>query len=233
MSRGGYHGKAVVPELPDILVYIDSLNSRIVGGTLERVRVVSPFLVRTVTPAIGRAEGRTVRNVRRAGKRVAIELDGSLFLVLHLMIAGRLHWKPKGAAVPRKLGLAAFDFPRGTLLLTEAGSNKQASLHVVEGEDALARLDPGGIDVLRATPAEFAGRLRRASHTLTRALTDPRLFSGVGNAYSDEILHAARLSPLQLSGNLDDAEVARLHEGTVRVPGRRQSRDIPHRMSAM
>ncbi len=206
-----------MPELPDILVYVDCLAARLVNEKLERVRVASPFLVRSVAPPITTAEGRAVRALRRLGKRIVFQFDDELFLVLHLMIAGRLHWKPRMAALPKKAGLAAFDFPTGSLLLTEAGSKRRASLHVVQGEETLRALDPGGLEVLDATPAAFAERLRSAPHTLKRALTDPRLFSGIGNAYSDEILHAARLSPLQLTRNLSDAEVERLREASVRV----------------
>jgi len=206
-----------VPELPDILVYVDCLRPRIVGLPLERARVAAPFLVRTVDPPLAAAEGRTVNAVRRVGKRVVLALDGGLFLVLHLMIAGRLHWKARDAPVPRRNGLAAFDFPTGSLLLTEAGSKRRASLHLVAGQDDLERLDPGGLEVLEAPVERFAERLRAANHTLKRALTDPRVFSGIGNAYSDEILHAARLSPLQLTRNLEDEDVRRLHEAAVRV----------------
>ncbi len=206
-----------MPELPDILVYVDCLEPRVLGQPLERVRLATPFLLRTVDPPLASTEGRTVRGVRRIGKRIALVLDHDFFLVLHLMIAGRLHWKPRGAAIPRKNGLAAFDFPTGSLLLTEAGSRRRASLHVVGGQEALERLDPGGLEVLEAPVEQFAERLRTANHTLKRALTDPRLFSGIGNAYSDEILHAARLSPLQLTANLKDEEVRRLHEAVIRV----------------
>ncbi len=206
-----------MPELPDILAYIDCLRPRILGQALERVRVKSPFLVRSVQPPLTDAEGKTVRAVRRVGKRVVFELDAQLFLVLHLMIAGRLHWKPRGVAVAGKHALAAFDFATGSLLLTEAGSKKRASLHLVEGEEALGALDPGGLEVLEAPVEQFAAQLRSVNHTLKRSLTDPHLFSGIGNAYSDEILHAARLSPLQLTRNLDDDEIARLHAAVVRV----------------
>jgi formamidopyrimidine-DNA glycosylase len=206
-----------MPELPDILVYIDCLKPRVIGQPLERLRIASPFLVRSVDPPAASAEGRTVQAVRRLGKRIVLGLDGNLFVVLHLMIAGRLHWKARGVPVPGKKGLAAFDFPSGSLVLTEAGSKKRASLHLVFGQEGLDRLDPGGLEVLQAPAAQFAECLRRANHTLKRALTDPHLFSGIGNAYSDEILHAARLSPLQLTRNLDDEEMARLHASVVRV----------------
>jgi formamidopyrimidine-DNA glycosylase len=206
-----------MPELPDILVYVACLEPRVVGQPLERARLAAPFLLRTVDPPLADVEGKIVRAVQRAGKRVVLALEGDLFLVLHLMIAGRLHWKPRGAAVPRKQGLAAFDFPTGTLLLTEAGSKRRASLHVLRGQEALERLDSGGLEVLETSIGQFAERLRATSHTLKRALTDPRLFSGIGNAYSDEILHAARLSPLQLTGNLDEEEVRQLHGAIVQV----------------
>lgn len=208
-----------MPELPDIVVYQEALAGRVVGGALEKVRVLTPFLLRSVEPPIEAVEGRVVEGIERLGKRIVVVLAGDLFLVLHLMIAGRLHWKEKGALPPKRAGLAAFDFAAGTLTLTEAGSKRRASLHLVASREALRRLDPGGIDVLAASPAEFAAALRSANHTLKRSLTDPRLFSGIGNAYSDEILHAARLSPLQLTRNLDDAEVTRLHEATRRVLG--------------
>ena len=201
-----------MPELPDIIVYQEALARRVVGTRLERVRVTSPFLLRTVEPPLASVEGRTVSGVGRLGKRVVIEIEGGLFLVIHLMIAGRLHWKPAGAKMGGRRTLAAFDFTSGSLTLTEAGSKRRASLHVVASKDALRSLDPGGIDVFAATLGEFAAVLRSANHSLKRSLTDPHLFSGIGNAYSDEILHAARLSPLQLTRNLDDVEVSRLHE---------------------
>jgi formamidopyrimidine-DNA glycosylase len=216
-ARPASDAVATMPELPDILVYIDCLKPRVIGQRLERLRIASPFLLRSVDPPLASAEGRTVQAVRRLGKRIVLGLDGDLFVVLHLMIAGRLHWKARGVPVPGKKGLAAFDFPSGSLVLTEAGSKKRASLHLVSGEAGLDRLDPGGLEVLQASAAQFAECLRRANHTLKRALTDPHLFSGIGNAYSDEILHAARLSPLQLTRNLDDEEMARLHASVVRV----------------
>ena len=207
----------VLPELPDIIVYLEALEKRIAGERLERVRLISPFLLRSVDPPLEAVSGRRVTGVSRLGKRIVLALDGDLHLVLHLMIAGRLHWKPAGATVPRKNGLAAFDFHSGALTLTEAGSKKRASLHVVRGAAGLQALDPGGIDVLQAPVGEFARALCAENHTLKRALTDPHLFSGIGNAYSDEILHAARLSPLQLTRNLSDADIARLHDATRRV----------------
>jgi formamidopyrimidine-DNA glycosylase len=204
-----------VPEYPDIELYLHALRSRIVGQAIERVRMASPFLVRSVDPPMDAAIGRRVSALGRLGKRVVWELEDDLFLVFHLMIAGRFRWREAGAKVPGKVGLAAFDLPAGTLILTEAGSQRQASLYVVRGRTALAEHDPGGLDVFTASLDAFEQRLRLESHTLKRALTDPRLFSGIGNAYSDEILLAARLSPLQLTSRLTPAEVARLH-GTSR-----------------
>ncbi|TMA81690.1 MAG: formamidopyrimidine-DNA glycosylase [Deltaproteobacteria bacterium] len=203
-----------MPELPDVELYRECLTARIVGHTLERVQLASPFLLRTVEPPLDRALGRTVVAVRRLGKRVVIALEGELFLVFHLMIAGRLRWRPRGAPIPRKVGLAAFEFSSGTLLVTEASSRKRASLHVVAGEDGLRALDPGGIEVLASDLAAFRAALLAENHTLKRALSDPRLFSGIGNAYSDEILHRARLSPIALTTQLDEAEIARLYDAT-------------------
>jgi formamidopyrimidine-DNA glycosylase len=201
-----------MPELPDIVVYIDCLRPRVVGQPLEKLRLHNPFLLRSYEPPIREAEGKTIRGLRRLGKRIVFELDGNLFLVLHLMIAGRLQWKPKGAKPPGRVGLACFDFPTGTLVLTEAGTKRRASLHLVRGETELARHNPGGLEILDADLPAFIEALRRENHTLKRSLTDPRLFSGVGNAYSDEILHRARISPLALSGRLSDEECARLFE---------------------
>ena len=199
-----------MPELPDIVVYIEVLESRILGQRLERARIASPFLLRTAVPPLSISEGQTVRQLRRMGKRICIGLENNIWLVLHLMIAGRLHWRLRGAKVSRPRGLAAFDFPHGTLLWTEAGSKKRASLHVVDGEAGLRALDPGGLEVLESDLARFAAVLTSANHTLKRALTDPRLFSGIGNAYSDEILFEARLSPLALTQKLTLAEIERL-----------------------
>jgi len=206
-----YDGREM-PELPDVVVYVERIAARVVGRELQRVRVASPFLLRTTVPPLAEAEGRVVRQVRRLGKRIVLCLDGELFLAIHLMIAGRLHWRDRGAAVPKRLGLAAFDFPEGTLLLTEAGSKKRASLHVVRREADLAALGRPGIEILEADLAGFRDALTRENHTLKRALTDPGLFSGIGNAYSDEILHRARLSPLALSQKLTGDEVERLYE---------------------
>ena len=206
-----------MPELPDVVVYIEALESRIVSQPLERVRLASPFLLRSVDPPIHEAEGKRVLGLRRLGKRIVFDLEGDLFLVFHLMIAGRLHWKVAGAKVTGRLGLAAFDFPSGTLMLTEAGTRKRASLHLVRGHDALCNHDPGGVEVLESNLATFREALTRENHTLKRALTDPRLFSGIGNAYSDEILHRARLSPVQMSDRLNDEEHQRLLRATLDV----------------
>jgi formamidopyrimidine-DNA glycosylase len=203
-----------LPELPDIVVYIEALEKRILGQRLEHVRIASPFLLRTATPPVAEAEGKTVARLRRLGKRICIGLDNDIWLVLHLMIAGRLHWKKRGVKVSPPRGLAAFDFANGTLLWTEAGSQKRASLHVVAGEDGLAALDPGGLEVLDANLDQFAASLTAANHTLKRALSDPRLFSGIGNAYSDEILFEAKLSPLALTQKLKPEEIQRLFEAT-------------------
>ena len=204
-----------MPELPDIIVYLEALRSRILGRPLVAVRLGSPFLLRSVDPPLSAVQGRTVTGLRRVGKRIVLALDGDLFLVMHLMIAGRLRWKEPGAKLPRRLGQAAFDFPDGTLLLTEAGSKRRASLHVARGVAALAQFQRGGLEVLECTVGEFGSALRRENHTLKRALTDPRLFSGIGNAYSDEILHRARLSPMKLTSTLDDEGVARLHAASL------------------
>jgi formamidopyrimidine-DNA glycosylase len=203
-----------MPELPDIVVYIERLRPRIEGQRLEQARVVSPFLVRSVEPSLPEVEGKQVVGLRRLGKRIVLAFEADLFVVLHLMIAGRLHWKPRGAKPPGKVGLAAFTFTTGTLILTEAGTKKRASLHVVRGEAGLAAHNPGGLEVLDADLASFQAALQTENHTLKRALTDPRLFSGIGNAYSDEILHRARLSPLALTQRLDEAEVVRLFDAT-------------------
>ena len=203
-----------MPELPDITVYIDHLETRLVGQTLEHVRLLNPFVLRSVTPPIAAAEGTKVTGLRRLGKRIVIEIESELFLVLHLMIAGRLRWVGKDAKLPGRIALAAFEFPSGTLIFTEAGTKRRASMHLVEGEAALAAMDPGGLEVLEAGLEEFAARLKRENHTLKRALCDPHLFSGIGNAYSDEILHRAKLSPVALSFALSEAEVTRLYQAT-------------------
>jgi formamidopyrimidine-DNA glycosylase len=199
-----------VPELPDIVVYIEALEERILGQPLEHVRLASPFLLRSVDPPLSRVDGKTVRQLRRIGKRIAIGLDEDLWLVLHLMIAGRLHWRARGAKVARPRGLAAFDFPNGSLVWTEAGTKKRASLHVVSGEPGLSALDPGGLEVLETDLEHFTNVLTASNHTLKRALTDPRSFSGIGNAYSDEILFEAQLSPVTLTQRLNPEQIGRL-----------------------
>jgi len=204
-----------MPELPDLTVYLEALDRRIVGRRLERIRIPSPFLLRTAVPPIESVEGRCVLTLRRIGKRIAIGLEDELWLVFHLMIAGRLHWFDSGAALSRRAVLARLEFDKGTLTLTEAGTQRRASLQLVQGEAALNRLDPGGIEILQSSLEQFADRLRSENHTLKRALTDPKLFSGIGNAYSDEILHAARLSPVMLTRRIDDVAVARLHAAIV------------------
>jgi formamidopyrimidine-DNA glycosylase len=206
-----------VPELPDIVVYMEALEERVAARRLERVRLASPFLLRTVEPPLTAVEGKVVRELRPVGKRIAIGLADDLWLVLHLMIAGRLHWRAPGARLPAKRGLAAFDFSSGTLILTEAGSKKRASLHVVQGDKALRALDHGGLDVFQISADAFSAALTSANHTLKRALTDPRLFSGIGNAYSDEILHRARLSPVSLTQKLKPDEIGRLYDATREI----------------
>ncbi len=206
-----------MPELPDVELYLSALRPRIVGTTIERARVASPFFVRTYEPPLSTVEGTTVVSLSRLGKRLVFELSGDLYVVVHLMIAGRLRWKERGAPIPAKLGLAALDFANATLLFTEAGSRKQASLHVVRGSAAVKAMDPGGADVFSLDPDAFAAALRSGNHTLKRVLTDPHVFSGIGNAYSDEILHAAQLSPVKLTSALTDDEITRLLEATRRV----------------
>jgi formamidopyrimidine-DNA glycosylase len=201
-----------MPELPDITIYLEALAPRIIGQPLERVKIVSPSLLRTVDPPLSVAEGRIVVALRRIGKRIVWEMEGKIFLVFHLMIAGRFKWRPERATAPAKVGLASFDFPTGTLLLTEASPKKRASLHVVDGEAGLAAHDPGGLDILASDLGAFTARLQSESHTLKRALTDPHLFDGIGNWLSDEILHAAKLSLFQLTAKLTDDEIARLYQ---------------------
>ena len=203
-----------MPELPDIAAYIRALELRIVGNAVEGVRLGSPFLLRTVQPPISGVEGRVVRGLRRIGKRIAIGLEGELWLVLHLMIAGRLHWRTRGAKLARRRTLAAFDFASGSLVLTEAGTKHRASLHLVAGEEGLRSMDPGGIEIFSSDLAAFRGALTAENRTLKRALTDPRILSGIGNAYSDEILHAARLSPITLTHKLAPQEWERLYSAT-------------------
>ncbi len=201
-----------MPELPDIVVYIEALEKRIHGAILERVRVASPFLLRTAVPPLASVEGKKVVELRRLGKRICFGLEDDLWLVLHLMIAGRLHWYDDRAKAAKARGLAALEFNTGTLTLTEAGTQKRASLHVMQGEAGLQTLNPGGLEVFDATEAEFAAALQRKNHTLKRALTDPRILSGIGNAYSDEILFAAQLSPFTLTQKLTTDEISRLFE---------------------
>jgi len=203
-----------VPELPDITLYLEALGDRIVGRQLKGIALISPFLLRTATPPLASAAGRRVEQLRRVGKRIAIGLSGQLWLVLHLMIAGRLHWFASGQKVSGRAALARFEFDNGTLTLTEAGSKRRASLHLLQGDAELERIDPGGLDVFAADLAAFSARLTLEHHTLKRALTDPRLFSGIGNAYSDEILHRAQLSPLAMTHKLGDQQIARLYQAT-------------------
>jgi formamidopyrimidine-DNA glycosylase len=203
-----------MPELPDIAAYIKALEARVIGQPLARVRLASPFLLRTVEPSLGEAEGRVVLELRRIGKRIAVGVDGDLWLVLHLMIAGRLHWRPPEAKLGGRQNLAAFDFPNGSLVLTEAGSKRRASLHVLRGEQRLRSVDPGGIEIFASDLLGFRATLTAENHTLKRALTDPRLVSGIGNAYSDEILHAAQLSPVTLTQKLGKQEWDRLFAAT-------------------
>lgn len=203
-----------MPELPDITVYIEAIEHRVIGHTLERVRIVSPFVLRSVDPPLTGVEGRQVTSVRRIGKRIAIGFDNDLWIVIHLMIAGRFRWLPAGGKIPGKLGLAAFDFDNGSLVLTEAGSTRRASLNIVTGEAGLLEIDRGGIEPLECSLGEFTAHLMRENHTLKRALTDPMLFSGIGNAYSDEILHHAQLSPLKLTSRMTTEEISRLFDAT-------------------
>ena len=207
----------LMPELPDITVYVEHLDAKLRGSTLQRIRVLNPFLLRTAVPPITQAEGRRVIGIERLGKRVVLVLDGGLFLVIHLMIAGRLRWLPVGAKPPGRIALATFEFDGGTLLLTEAGSQRRASLHLLASREALNAMDPGGIDVMTAELTAFSERLASENHTLKRALTDPRLFSGIGNAYSDEILHRAKLSPIALTRSLSVEETQQLFDATRTV----------------
>jgi formamidopyrimidine-DNA glycosylase len=206
-----------VPELPDVEAYLEALRRMAVGHTLERIRVASPIILRTVDPPIAAVDGRRITGVRRIGKRIVFELDGDLFVVVHLMIAGRFHWKPKGTRVPARVGHAAFDLDSGTLMLTEASSHKRATLHLVEGAAALDQFARGGIEPFEMDLAAFRDALTRESHTLKRALTDPTLFSGIGNAYSDEILHRAKLPPTKLTRTLSEDETSRLYDATLEV----------------
>ena len=203
-----------MPELPDVELYLHALRARILNQPLERLRIGNPFIVRTYDPPVEALAGQPVTSLRRVGKRIVFGFPDDLYLVLHLMIAGRLRWRERGEKIPGKVGLAAFDFPDGTIILTEAGSKRQASIHVVRGAAALDEHDRGGLEVLDTDLATFAARLTRENHTLKRALTDPHVFSGIGNAYSDEILHAARLSPMKLTSSLSDGEIERLFHAT-------------------
>jgi formamidopyrimidine-DNA glycosylase len=215
LRNGDATGKLIsMPELPDIAAYISALEPRIIGQPLEHVRIASAFLLRTARPPVASVEGRVVRELRRIGKRIVIGVHGDLWLVLHLMIAGRLHWRPPGAKLAGRQNLAAFDFPHGSLVLTEAGTKRRASLHLFEGEEALRSIDPGGIDVLSSDLNSFRKALTIENRTLKRALTDPRILSGIGNAYSDEILHAAQLSPVKMTHKLDPQEWERLYAAT-------------------
>ena len=200
-----------MPEFPDVTVYIEALTERVLNQPIQKIRIGSPFVLRSFEPPLSAAEGKKVLALRRVGKRIVFELEDDLFLIVHLMIAGRFHWKPKGAKIARKYGQAAFDFPHGTLLLTEAGTKKRASIHLVRGEAALREHDPGGLEVLDATLAQFREALTSENHTLQRSLTDPHLFRGIGNAYSDEILHRAKLSPIRLTKQMTDTEIERLY----------------------
>ena len=206
-----------MPELPDVTVYIEALKERVLNQTIQKIRITSPFLVRSFDPPIREAEGKKVLRLRRLGKRIVFELEDDLFLVVHLMIAGRFHWKPPNAKIARKYGLAAFDFRTGTLSLTEAGTKKRASLYLVRGADGLQVLDPQGLEIFDADLTAFRNALTRENHTLKRALTDPHLFSGIGNAYSDEILHRARLSPVQLTRRLKDSEIETLYNAVREI----------------
>ncbi len=206
-----------MPELPDITAYIRAIEQRVVGQPIEQIRIASPFLLRTVEPRLSEVEGRVIRELRRIGKRIAIGVEGELWLVLHLMIAGRLHWRARGAKLGGRQSLAAFDFPNGSLVLTEAGSKRRASLYVFRGEEGLQSVDPGGIDVFTADPDSFRNALTAENRTLKRALTDPRIVSGIGNSYSDEILHAARLSPIALTQKLKTEEWERLFTATREI----------------
>jgi formamidopyrimidine-DNA glycosylase len=203
-----------MPELPDVTVYIEALSERVLNYPIKKIRIGSPFVLRSFDPPVGEAEEKNVLGLRRLGKRIVFELEDELYLLVHLMIAGRFHWKPEGAKIARRYGLAAFDFPDGTLLLTEAGTKKRASIYLIRGEAALREHDPGGLEIFDATLDQFRENLARENHTLKRALTDPRLFSGIGNAYSDEILHRARLSPIRLTRQMRDAEIKTLYRAT-------------------
>jgi formamidopyrimidine-DNA glycosylase len=206
--------EAIMPELPDIVAYIEAIERRVAGRRIEAVRIRGPFVVRSVDPPISAAADHDVVGVRRMGKRIVLALSDDLFIVIHLMIAGRLLWKARGAPLTNRISLAAFDFETGSLVLTEAGTQKRASIHLIRGSEGLREFDRGGLEVFEATLAEFSARLRSENHTLKRSLTDPRLFSGIGNAYSDEILHRAKLSPVQLTRKISDADISTLFDAT-------------------
>lgn len=206
-----------MPELPDVTVYVELIAAKTVGRMIDRVRIASPFVLRSVDPPVSAAEGKTVRDVRRIGKRIAIGLDGDIWIVIHLMIAGRFRWLAPGAKIPGRMGLAAFDFENGTLILTEAGTQRRASITLVRGEEALGAIDRGGVEPLEVDQKIFAEQLRKENHTLKRSFTDPTLFSGIGNAYSDEIFHRARISPIKLTSRLTDEEISRLYSATREV----------------
>jgi formamidopyrimidine-DNA glycosylase len=206
-----------MPELPDVTVYVECIAAKTLGRKIEKIRVASPFVVRSVDPPIRDAEGKTVRDVRRIGKRIAIGIDDDIWIVIHLMIAGRFRWLKAGSKMPGRMGLAAFDFENGSLVLTEAGTQRRASITLVRGEDSLQEIDRGGVEPLEVDEKTFAGQLKRENHTLKRSFTDPTLFSGIGNAYSDEIFHRARISPIKLTSRLTDDEITRLYNATREV----------------
>jgi formamidopyrimidine-DNA glycosylase len=231
--------KYFMPELPDVTVYIEALSERVLNYPIKKIRIGSPFVLRSFDPPIGKAEDKNILGLRRLGKRIVFELEDELYLLVHLMIAGRFHWKPKGAKIARRYGLAAFDFASGTLLLTEAGTKKRASIYLMRGEAALREHDPGGLEIFNATLDQFREKLARENHTLKRALTDPRLFSGIGNAYSDEILHRARLSPMRLTRQMTDSEIESLYHASratlkdwIRRLGRERGRGFPEKVTA-
>jgi len=228
-----------MPELPDVTVYIEALSERVLNQVIQKIRIGSPFVLRSFDPPIGEAERKRVLAVRRLGKRIVFVLEDELYLLVHLMIAGRFHWKPKGAKIARKYGLAAFDFPKGTLLLTEAGTKKCALIYLIRGEAALCEHDPGGLEISDATLDQFRDKLTQENHTLKRSLTDPHLFSGIGNAYSDEILHRARLSPIRLTRQMTDAEIEILYRATCETLNdwierlrKERGKDFPEKVTA-
>ncbi len=228
-----------MPELPDVTVYIEALSERVLHQPIEKIRIGSPFVLRSFEPPIGEAEHKNILGFRRLGKRIVFELEDDLYLLIHLMIAGRLHWKPKGVKVGLKYGLAAFDFPTGTLLLTEAGTKKRASIYLIRGETVLQAHDPGGLEIFDGTLEQFREKLKSENHTLKRSLTDPHLFSGIGNAYSDEILHRARLSPIRLTRQTTDEEIEVLYHATretlkdwIERLRRERGKDFPEKVTA-